>query len=72
MRRADEVVVHIDVAGREHGLLQRLLMDETLMLVDRVLVHWHLQHLVRPQNPCTLGPRKPRWLLLPLAATCNT
>ncbi len=36
--------------GREYGLLAHLLGTGALALVDRLYVHWHLQHLVRSRT----------------------
>ena len=40
----------MDLEGREFGLLAHLLDSGTLALIDRLYIHWHLQHLVRPRG----------------------
>ncbi len=42
----DHVTVVADVGGREGALLRHLLRAGALPLIDRLLVHWHPQHLV--------------------------
>ncbi len=53
MSPEDEVTAVMDLGGREPALLAHLLMDGALQLLDRVLVHWHIQHLVR--SNCATG-----------------
>ena len=47
VRADDHVAVVMDLEGREFGLLSHLLGTGALALIDRLYVHWHLQHLVR-------------------------
>lgn len=51
VRAEDEVIMWMDVGGREHELLSRMLLDDTLLLVDTLHVKWHMQHLVRLPLP---------------------
>lgn len=63
VRPVDEVVMWMDVGGREHELLSRMLLDDTLLLLDTLHVQWHMQHLVRgwrakclnATTPCRIG-----------------
>ena len=48
VRAADYVAVVMDLEGREFGVLAHLLDSGALALIDRLYIHWHLQHLVRP------------------------
>lgn len=48
MTREQHVSVIMDLEGREFRLLRRLLLEGSLLLLDKVYVHWHIQHLVRP------------------------
>ena len=41
------MAVVMDLEGREYELLSHLLSSGALALIDRLYVHWHLQHLVR-------------------------
>lgn len=46
VQATDDVTVVMDVGGREGVLLRYLLKTGALPLIDRLLVHWHPQHLV--------------------------
>lgn len=48
IRAEDDVTLVMDLGGAEHAVLAHLLAAGALPLADRVLVHWHTQHLVRP------------------------
>ncbi len=41
------MAVVMDLEGREFGLLAHLLDSGALALIDRLYIHWHLQHRVR-------------------------
>lgn len=58
VRAEDEVVMWVDVGGREHELLSRMLLEDSLLLVDMLHVKWHLQHLVHSpfRSPIQMHP----------------
>lgn len=48
---SDHVELVMDLESRQFELLEHLLTRGTLLLIDRLHVRWHIQHMVRSQTP---------------------